>query len=219
MVSRLAALDMDGTIIKERTIDRLTKKFGIVNKLNKIDSKYKDLKEYQKSKMIANFFAGYKRKELLSEFLKIPLSEGIKDLITFLKQKNFLISIITSSYTFLARKLAEKLGIPLYFGNTLNDENGILTGEIDMPLSWAKNDCKCHSICKLTIFNNLMHKYKIKKNNSLAIGDSENDYCMLKKAGIAVAYNNNSLIVRKIPNIIISDDFHEILDILRKRIK
>ena len=41
----LAALDMDGTILKERTIDVLTSYFHIDEKLRDIDIKYKNLEE------------------------------------------------------------------------------------------------------------------------------------------------------------------------------
>jgi phosphoserine phosphatase len=215
---KLAALDMDGTIIQKRTVDVLTEKFGMKVRLKRFDGKFGHLKEYQKADKIAEFFKGFKRKDLLNEFNKIPLSYGIEELIAFLKRKKFIIVIITNSYKFLASEIANRLGIKLFYGNVLEDIDGILTGKILMPLGWAKKDCKCHSICKFTVVQDLARKYNIKESNVLAIGDSENDYCMLKLAGIAVSYNNKSKLLRKIPNIIVSNNFYEVLSKLKERI-
>jgi len=215
----LAAFDMDGTILKERTIDVLTKKFNLTNKLKEIDTKYKDYKEYKKAEMIAEFFKGYKAQDLLDEFRKIQVSDGIEEVIQFLKSKNFLLVIITNSYTFLAEDLAKRLGFMMCFGNKLEIKDGIITGKIEMPLNWAKQNCKEHSICKFNILKDLIEKFNFKKENVIAIGDSENDYCMLEYAGIAIAYNTQSKKLKSIPEVISSNNFFEILTILKHKIK
>lgn len=214
-----AALDMDGTILKLRTIDVLVKNLQIEDRLVEIDTKYKHLKEFEKAEKIAEFFKGYKPQKLLNIFRKVPLSEGIEEIIEFFKQKKFLIAIVTNSYTYLAQDLADRLGIEHVFGNELEVKDGILTGKVTMPLNWADEDCICHSICKITVVKDFAEENGISKSRVLAIGDSVNDYCMLRYAKIAVAYRNKSKKIRSIPNIIVSDDFKEVLSIIRTRIE
>ncbi|MHA1145405.1 MAG: HAD family hydrolase [Candidatus Helarchaeota archaeon] len=219
-MSWLAAIDMDGTILKDRTIDVLARTLKFEEKLAEIDTKYKDLNESEKSERIATFFKGFQASRILEIFRKIPLSNGIEELINYLNQKKFIVSIVTNSYTFLAEDLAKRIGIKRVFGNVLEVKNGIITGKITMPLNWAKTkDCKCHSICKFTVVKEFAEENNIPNSRILAIGDSENDYCMLKLAQIAVAYRSKSKRLKKIPNIIISDDFHDVLNILKEKLE
>ena len=217
MAKWFAAIDMDGTILKERTVDVLVKHYNIEEKLREIDTKYRNLKEYKKSEKIATFLKGFKSVEMLDVFRKIPLNDGIKEIIDFLLNRDYLVAIVTNSYTFLANDLAKRIGINNIFGNELEIKNGFVTGKILMPLNWADKDCQCHSICKITIVKEFAERNKIPQSRILAIGDSGNDYCMLKYAQIAVAYRTTANLLNSIPNVIKANNFHDVLPLLQKK--
>jgi HAD superfamily phosphoserine phosphatase-like hydrolase len=214
----LAALDMDGTILKERSIDVLTSYFHLEEKLRNIDTKYKNLKEYQKSEKIARLFKGFKVNQLLEVFRRIPLNDGIKDIVNYLKQNDFLITIISDSYTVLIKDLAKRLEIENFFGNILQVKADFFTGRILMPWRGRSKDCDDHSVCKLAVIKKIVKEKNISESCILAIGDSDADYCMLKHAKIAVAYGTRGKKLDKIPNIIRSSNFIEILDDLKTRL-
>jgi HAD superfamily phosphoserine phosphatase-like hydrolase len=215
----LAALDMDGTILKERSIDVLTSHCHLKKKLRTIDTKYRNLKEYQKSEKIARFFKGYRANQLLEIFRTIPLNDGTIELINYLKQNDFLVAIISDSYTFLIEDLARRLKIEHFFGNVLEAKEGIFTGKMRMPWWGGSQDCDDHSVCKLGVIKKLVKENNVSESCILAVGDSDADYCMLEYAKFAVAYGTKGRKLDKIPNIIRSNDFHEVLAIFKTKLQ
>ena len=147
------------------------------------------------------------------------MNDGIKEILNYLKQNDFLIAIISNSYTFLIEDLAKRLEIEYFFGNVLEVKEDFFTGRIIMPWKRVIKDCEYHSICKLAVIKKIMKGKNISESCILAIGDSDADYCMLAYAKIAVAYGNKGKELDKIPNIIRSNNFHEIFNILKVKLK
>jgi phosphoserine phosphatase len=74
--------------------------------------------------------------------------------------------------------------------NELEFSKSVCTGEIKIPsffVSNTKSLCR-HSICKTNALLSLLKKFDIPIENCIAIGDSKNDLCMIKEAGLGVAF-------------------------------
>ncbi len=215
-VRALATLDMDGTLLESRSVDILCQKFGLMTKLGEIDGK-SDLPEgYKVSEIVAQLFGGMKAPDLEKAFDSIKVVNGAKEFIDFLRKKKFLTAIVTDSYTFLASRLAEKLGIDLVWGNKVEIVDGIFTGRIVMPLGWEKQKkCQKKAVCKLHAMYELAQRNHVGMDKTLAIGDSKSDFCMIERAAMGVAFRPKDREIVEIADLVVYGDFFELIDKLK----
>jgi len=215
-VSALAVLDMDGTLLESRSIDVLVQKFGLKTHLEEIDRRSHFLEGYKVSEAIVQLFGGMRASDLERAFDSVSVVNGAKEFIDFLKKRRFLTAIVTDSYTFLASRLAEKLGIDIVWGNKLEIVDGVITGRIIMPLGWEKQkNCQKKAVCKLHAMHKLAQKNEVGMDRTLAIGDSKSDFCMIERAAIGVAFRPKDPEVVKIADLVVYKDFFELVDKLK----
>ena len=214
---RLIAFDMDGTLIADRFIFRLARRFGFEAQLEEIMAK--DIPEYQKTKSVASLLKGITVNEIIDTLDQIPLSPGVQKTVEELKKEGYVLTIISDSYTLVTEHLKEKLGFDYTTANKLIIKGGKATGEIEMPLNWPKNKKGClkHSVCKLKALLSLCQKAKIPLERTVAIGDNIADICMLKEAGLGVAFNPKTPDVNRSADTTIYDDMSALLTILREK--
>ena len=209
----LAVVDMDGTILQERTIDVLCRELGLTRQLQEIDQQSQFFNAQQITTEIASLFSGIQASRMIEIFDRIPLTEGVKDFIKFLHSRNFVSCIVTDSYRFLSSRLAENLGFQAIKANELEIRDGIVTGQVSMPLGWEfekQSNCQRKALCKLRAMHDLMNEYHITDNRTLAIGDSQGDYCIIKEARIGVAFQPKDKSIEKAATVVIHTDFSEL---------
>jgi phosphoserine phosphatase SerB len=217
-VPRLIAFDMDGTLIADRFIFRLARRFGFEAELKEMMAK--DIPEYQKTRSIASLLKGITVNEIIDTLDQIPLSPGVQMTVEELKREGHVLAIISDSYTIVAERLKERLGFDYTIANKLMVKGGKATGEVEMPLDWASNRTGClkHSVCKLNVLISLSEKTRIPLEKTVAIGDNTADICMLRQAGLGIAFNPKTPAVRQSADITIYDDMSQLLTILREKL-
>jgi len=187
---KLVIFDMDGTLLKNRTIFVFADKKGFMDDLLKIVNSNR--KSYEKSIEIAKLLKGMDGRELLQIFRSIPLQEHVENVIREFKKRSIRTAIVTNGYQFVADDLGERLGIDYVFANNLIIDKDIVTGELivnSKDLAEQFDGCKVHSICKGRILDYLCRKLGITQGEVIAVGDSAIDICMLEKAGLGIAFN------------------------------
>ena len=208
---KLAIFDMDGTLLEGRTIMALANKFGFLGQAEEIMSNEHDLGV--RMMKLASMLRGRSSAEFLEVIDAIPLMRGAKYLIAELKRLGYTIGIVSGSYDLAAGRLKEKLGLDFAIANNLGVMNGVLTGEVTIPSIWIESFCTEHKICKLNVIQALAKKAGITLNDCLAVGDNEPDCCMLKHAGIGVAFSPKAECVRQSANILIEQcDLQKIIE-------
>jgi len=201
---KLAMFDMDGTLIKGRTIFFLSEEKGFKDRLIKVlKSK---IEPYQKSIEIAKFLRGQEIKNLLDIFHKIPLQKNTRKIAKKLKEKSIKTAIVTDSYQFIADDLKDRLYFDYAFANNLVIKQSTVTGNLILH-NKKKEIChqdKIYSICKGKVLEQLCDKLNIKNKEVIAVGDGIIDIGMIKKAGLGIAYKA-PVEVQKYADIIIND--------------
>ena len=208
---KLAMFDMDGTLLKGRTIFVFAHKKGFMDEL--LDIINSDKISYEKSIEIAKLSKGMSGSELLKIFRNIPLQDHVKTVIEELKSKGIVTAITTNSYQFVADDLKDRLGFDYAFANNLIIDNDIVTGELELNnknLTKHCDGCKIHSICKEQVLESLCKELGIKEEEAIAVGDGEIDNCMLKRAGLGVAFNASEKVQRHAD--VITNDMSVILN-------
>lgn len=190
MAYKLVVFDMDNTLLNGRTIFKIAEEKGFMDKLIEIiDSKEE---AYRKTIEIAKLLRCMREKEFLKIFRKIPLNKNAEYVVKELKKMGTKIAIVTDSYQIAALDLKERLGIDYVFSNELVVEDGHITGEImlnNKMLTKKFEECKIHSICKKEVLQKLCKQLGIETKEVIAVGDSSVDICMLKEAGLGIAFN------------------------------
>jgi phosphoserine phosphatase SerB len=184
---RLAAFDMDGTLIQGRLVFALADRFDLSSKVKAVQSS--GMAGHGQTKAIAALFAGLAKKDVESAIESIPLTKNCGQAIAELRGRGYKIGIISDSYTLAAGFVADKLGLDFVAANELEVEKGRVTGRVDMPLGWEKIGCFCKiSVCKRYHLEKFAHKYDVPLENTLAVGDTKSDICMIQRAGAGVAF-------------------------------
>lgn len=212
---RLLVFDMDGTLIAKRFIFQLAHRFGFEAKLKEIRARR--IPEYEKTRDIASLLKGLSAEEIVDTFDQIPLSPGAQMTVEELKKDGHVLAIISDSYTLATERLKERLGFDYTIANKLVIKGGMITGEVEMPLNWpdSKKGCLKHAICKLNAMLSLSQKTEIPLERTIAVGDNIADICMLKYAGLGIAFNPKARAVEQSADITVRGDLGGILPIIR----
>jgi len=183
----LAAFDMDGTLIQGRVVFALAEKFDLSEKIKQIQSSGQD--GHLQTVAIASLFTGISKRDLEVAVESILLTGNCERAITKLRESGCKVGIISDSYTAAAGVVAARLGMDFVAANELQIRNGTITGFVRMPLGWEKIDCFCKiSVCKRYHLEEHARRYGIPIGATLAVGDTKSDICMIRRAGIGIAF-------------------------------
>ena len=212
-LKKMVIFDMDNTVLQGRFIYKAAEKFHFNKELLEIISNNSE--SYLVTKMIAKLLKGLNVSELISVADEIPLVEDVIDVVAELKKRDYITGIISDSYDFVAMHIANKIGAHFSIANELEFSKSKATGEVKVLSYFIKTDkSRCnHNFCKSNALLALSDKYKISPQNIIAIGDSENDICMVKYAGIGIAFCSDNKLLNSIADKVIQEkQFSSILE-------
>lgn len=215
-LEKLIVFDMDNTLLKGRFIDTCADKLDFKKELMNIRSSETDA--IILTKRIATLLKGKTISELIEITDSIPVIEGTIEIVAALKQRGYIVGIISDSYDCITNHIKTKLGMDFSLSNELEFSKSVCTGEVKIPSFFFNNQesiCK-HSLCKTNALLSILKKYNIPPKNSIAIGDSMNDLCMIKEAGLGIAFCSNDELVNHHADIVIQEpSFTELLTLAK----
>ncbi len=190
--SKLAVFDQDNTLLDGRFIFRAAEELGFAAELNRVMSDEKD--SAKRAVIIAAMLKGTSRDKILNIADSIDIVDGACDTIKILKQRGYVTGIITDSYDIVADLIKDKIGADFTIGIKLIFDSDIATGEIEIPSVYFKseNSLCMHNYCKGHAFVNAVKIRSISPGNTIAVGDGENDICMIKAAAAGIAFCSQS---------------------------
>ena len=215
--SNLAAFDMDGTLIEGRLVFALADRFNLSDKVRSIQSNSL-MAGYEQTKAIAALFAGLTTKDLESAIASIPLTKNCERTIAALKDRGYKIGIISDSYTIAAGFIADRLNLDFVMANELQIFKGKITGKVDMPLGWDRIGCYCKiSVCKRYHLEKSADQFCVPIESTLAVGDTRSDICMIRRAGVGVAFMPKDEEIKKASDKIVNEpDLLKVLNFVNK---
>ena len=195
---KMVIFDMDDTILKGRFINECAKAFGFYPQLE-------DLRETEKdpiilTKRIGLMLKGRSMDELLDVAGKIEMVSDIKDVVKELKKKNYIIGIISSSYTLITNYIKRNIDADFSLAYNLEFKEGKTSGEVNLPSYFfgSPGSICGHSFCKTNALQYACEKYNVLPKNCLVIGDSRDDRCMVAHAGTGVAFCTEDEVLEKV---------------------
>lgn len=215
-LKKVAVFDMDNTILRSSFIHTCAKEFNFQKELLEIITANENA--FLRTKLIAKLLKEKTIGDLLNVADSIHLTDNLEKLISHLKANGYIVGIISDSYDCITNHFKNKLGFDFTLANELEFSKSIATGEVKIPsifLSSPESRCK-HDYCKLNAFISLIDKYGVDIKNAVYIGDSENDICCVKNAGIGISFCSSNKLLDSVADYIVSKpDFNEIIQLLQ----
>lgn len=202
--SKMAIFDMDNTLLKSSFIHTAADALGFREKLvSIIGAGHPDV---IRTRLIAQLLKGVKHQTLIDVVSSIPIVEDAAAVVSELKSKGYICGIISDSYTCITEFVKNKLKMHFSCSNVLEFTDNVATGEISIPYDFLRVDSegRCpHDYCKCNMMHHVRSRFDIETSNILAVGDGVNDICMIRQAGIGIAFNATHEKVNEAANIIV----------------
>ena len=189
---KMIVFDMDYTLLQGSFIRAAAERFGFTRELNDILAQPKS--NYIKTQKIARLLEGHTFAELIHVVESIPLIGDAVQVIRELQVRGYVCGIISDSYHAIANHVKNLLGLDFTLGNELEFQKSVATGEVKIPSQLLKDrfsQCE-HDHCKANMFQYILHRFGISVADSVAVGDGENDICMVKMAGTGISFNSST---------------------------
>jgi len=195
---KMAIFDMDDTILEGRFIHECAKEFRFFPQLE--DMRETEIDPIILTKRIGLMLRGRTMDDLLNVVSNIKMISDIKTVVKELKQKNYIVGIISSSYTLITNYVKQNIGADFSLAYNLEFKEGRTTGEVNVPsYFFGSPESLCgHPICKTNALLYACEKYNVLPKNCLVIGDSKEDRCMVAHAGKGVAFCTEDELLEKV---------------------
>ena len=187
---KMIVFDMDNVLLQGNFIQAAAEAFGFKKELQDILSQPKS--NYIKTQKIARLLEGRTFAELVHVVESIPLIGDAVQVVRELQVRGYVCGIISDSYHAIANHVKNLLGLDFTLGNELEFQKSVATGEVKIPSQLLKDkfsQCE-HDHCKSNMFQYILHRFGISLADSVAVGDGENDICMVKMAGTGISFNS-----------------------------
>ena len=210
---RLALFDMDGTLLRGRFVVNLAQR---VNKSTDL-TRYLDnfaLSAEDRTRSIASLFAGVPQTVFEETARAMPLMPGAAETVIALRKAGYRVGIVTDSFRIVAEIVRRRVFADFSIAHLMHFQRGVATGQITLtPAMTHPQGCPQHSLCKLNVMQHVLDQMGLQAADVLAVGDGENDLCLLKAAAVSVAVNPQSLQVRDAATHVIGPQLADLLSL------
>jgi glucosyl-3-phosphoglycerate synthase len=185
---RIALLDMDGVLLKGRFIQELAEATGKVKELSEwLDNALVSAAE--RTRRIAAIFAGVPGELFETIARTMPLTTGAVEMVVGLRKQGFRVGIVTDSFQIVAETIRRRVFADFAFANLMRFKRGKASGNVTLcPAMSHPNGCREHNACKFNALLHILDRTGVALHRVLAVGDGENDICLLRAAGTSVAF-------------------------------
>lgn len=187
---KVLAMDMDSTLINIECIDEIAGVAGVKDKVSEITEAAMrgEIKDFAESLRRCVALLKDVPAEALEQVYteKLRLNPGAERLITTAQAAGIKVLLVSGGFTFFTDRLRERLKLDSAHANTLEIDNGVLTGRVLGDILDAD--------AKAVYLREFARTHGATKEQVIAMGDGANDLKMLGAAGFPVAYHAKPLV-------------------------
>ena len=186
---RLAAFDMDSTLINIECIDEIAAAVGLKAEVAAITEatmrgEIADFKESLRRRLA--LLKGVHEKWLHEVWEhRLRVNPGVEDFLAALRDAGLKTLLVSGGFTFFSDRVAQRLAIDYTRANRLEIVDGVLTGGLVMQ-PWGDI---CDGAEKRRMLLQTCEALGIPPSQAIAVGDGANDLPMMREAGLSIAYH------------------------------
>ncbi len=212
---RLAAFDMDSTLINIECVDEIADAAGRKAEVAAIT-------EAAMRGEITDYKDSLRRRVALLEGVtvahmesvwqeRLRLNPGARELVAACKAAGLKLLLVSGGFTFFTDRVRDQLRIDFTRSNVLEVRDGALTGRmVDQP--WGDI---CDGAEKRTMLLETCRQLDITPAQAIAVGDGANDLPMMGEAGLSVAFHAKPKVREQAMVAINSGGLDRLLEVVR----
>ncbi|MHA1597664.1 MAG: phosphoserine phosphatase SerB [Alphaproteobacteria bacterium] len=179
----LLIADMDSTIVTGETLDELADFAGHGEQVAKITAHAMngEVGFADALKERVALLEGLDAAALEKTMDRVALTPGAAVLVATMRANGAKALLVSGGFTYFTERLRARVGFDSDMGNTLEIEDGKLTGRVIEPV--------IDKDVKLRALQDFASQYDVAMTDTMAVGDGANDLPMLLAAGTGVAYH------------------------------
>ena len=183
LAKKLVVMDVDSTLIQQEVIELLAQHAHQGEKVKAItDSAMRGEIDFEESlKARVALLAGLSEAVISDVRAEIALTPGARTLISTLKKLGHSVAVVSGGFTEVIEPIIKDLGITHYKANSLEIQDGVLTGKVIGPI--IDRAAKAAALREFAALEN------VSLEQTIAIGDGANDLDMIALAGLGIAFN------------------------------
>jgi len=211
---KLALFDMDGTLLKGRVVVNLAQRTNKTKELNELLD-HGTLPADERTRRIAALFAGVPKTVFQEAAMSMPLMPGAVEVVIALRKAGYRVGIVSDSFRVATEIVRRRVFADFSLAHMMRFQKGIATGEVTIsPAMLHANGCKLHGLCKMNVLLHVCEQLGLNQDRVVAVGDSDPDACMLRAAGVGIAFQPKTKTFEAAASHIIQDNLMEILSYL-----
>jgi phosphoserine phosphatase len=186
---RLLVMDMDSTLITIETIDELADLVGLKQQVAAITARaMRGEIEYDESlRHRVALLKGLEASALDRVYdERLKLTPGAETLLAAIKRAGIKTLLVSGGFTRITERLKPRLGLDYTYANTLDSNDGKLTGQVVGRIVNA--DGKRDELVRVR------DAMGIDRSQVIAIGDGANDLKFMAEAGVSVAFHAKPIV-------------------------
>jgi phosphoserine phosphatase len=185
---RLIVMDVDSTLIQNEVIDLLAGYAGVEDQVAAITGRAMngeiDFAEALTERVA--LLAGLSETALATAREALVLTPGARTLVRTLHRLDHRVGVVSGGFIEVIAPLVEELGIDFVRANSLEVEDGRLTGRLIGPI--IDRAGKAQALAQFA------EQAGVSLEQCVAIGDGANDLDMIESAGLGIAFNAKQIV-------------------------
>jgi len=185
---RLLCADMESTVIEQELIDEIAALAGRHEEISAITAAAMrgEIDFAASLERRVALFEGLDVRSLEAILARATLMAGAEALVRTMRANGARTALISGGFTVFAEPVAARLGFDAVVANTLEIENGRLTGRVRAPILGREG--------KAEALKKFARERGLDPFQTLAVGDGANDIAMLAAAGLGVAFRAKPIV-------------------------
>jgi phosphoserine phosphatase len=178
----LVVFDVDSTLIEDEAIDLLAERAGTKDLVSQITDRAMRGEIDFASSLIERVatIKGLPQSVLDETSQRLRPTAGAAELIAAIQERSGVAAAVSGGFTQLLNPLQTKLNLDHVFANTLEVQDGKLTGKVLGSI--------VDRVAKADFLRKLSSDLAIESHLTIAVGDGANDIDMIQAAGLGIAF-------------------------------